>query len=1136
MISVHNIRTVARYEAKTLRRSWLFRLFSLGALFILTLMNIGMFSPVGNEAWQTLAIPSTLPQINLYMINIAQSLIVIFLASDFLKRDKKLDTNEVLYTRPMSNLEYITGKTLGILRLFLGVNLLVLLICLIINIISPQASIDIAAYFEYILLISIPTLIFSLGLAYILMTLIKNQAVTFLLLLGLAALNMFYLFNRLNSFFDYMLFGFPVFKSTISGFSEPGIIVSQRIMYTSLGLLFISLTILMFKRLPQSVSHRLISITSVIVFAVISAFSAFYFLNDYFSDEKLKHEVIETNRLYQGSNFLETTSADIEIEYMNKEIKAIANLSCRNNTGKEVEQILFSLNSGLKISNIDIEGTGTYNTDGHIITINPSSPLAPDSSINISFKYNGSIEEAFCYPWYTDDIKENSLSIGPVRVDRKHVIQRDEYLLLTPETHWYPVSGLNYYPDNPARIDVDFTNYSLKVKRNNKLVAVSQGERSSDEDYWYFMNNSPLTGLSLAQGKYSSDTITVDSIDFIAHYYEGHDYFRDDLKELNDTIGHLISGIITELETNFNAEYPFGSLSLVEVPVHFNSVEKKNTQTRAEVQPSMIFVPEKLATMNDAGFYRTIKRQKKRMERSNQVITDKEIQVRAFNNFVRNTFITSSEFRFNRGGDRTQVRGRYLLGPSFYFYKNNFYSEKYPVINAVFETHLQKTETPQSGFQRMFLGGMTENDKANTILREHSMKDILAMNPSNDTTSIILSLKGDYLFNLMRAEAGIEEFNGWFYSYLEQNQFSNIDINKFSRDLKERFGFDLFAHIDNWYEGVGQPGFLFTDISVNEVVVGNRTRYRVNFTASNPESTPGIFNASFRTGGRGPGGGRGGNVSITMNASGRGSLRMGMTGSNMQADDPEKIIMLDAEQAKRISIILDAEPRAMIINTLFSKNNPGELQFPLMDAMEGKTDENTENEEVLDKLPLMHESNETIVDNEDPGFRIYQELSSGRLKQWLNIGSEQGSDYREMFVWWAPEYWQKTIRSNYYGEYVKSAVYTRAGKGERHVSWTASIDQPGYYDVYTYIGKRGGRMTADRGGGRNAMKDLHFTVEHDDGEEDVIVDWENADNGWNHLGSYYLSPDSARVILTNSSEGRTVNGDAIKWVKQNMYN
>lgn len=51
MTLLHNIRTVARYEAKTLRRSWFFRLFSLGALVIFTFMNIGLFSPVGEEDW-----------------------------------------------------------------------------------------------------------------------------------------------------------------------------------------------------------------------------------------------------------------------------------------------------------------------------------------------------------------------------------------------------------------------------------------------------------------------------------------------------------------------------------------------------------------------------------------------------------------------------------------------------------------------------------------------------------------------------------------------------------------------------------------------------------------------------------------------------------------------------------------------------------------------------------------------------------------------------------------------------------------------------------------------------------------------------------------------------------------------------
>src|SRR5450759_3088985 len=135
-----NIRTVARYEAKTLRRSWFFRLFSIGALLIFTMMNIGMFSPVGNEQWEVVSISSSLPLINLYLLNIAQAIVVIFLAADFLKRDKKLDTNEVLYTRSMSNFEYVIGKSWGILRLFLSLNLLILAIGLVINIISKSMS------------------------------------------------------------------------------------------------------------------------------------------------------------------------------------------------------------------------------------------------------------------------------------------------------------------------------------------------------------------------------------------------------------------------------------------------------------------------------------------------------------------------------------------------------------------------------------------------------------------------------------------------------------------------------------------------------------------------------------------------------------------------------------------------------------------------------------------------------------------------------------------------------------------------------------------------------------------------------------------------------------------------------------
>jgi hypothetical protein len=125
------------------------------------------------------------------------------------------------------------------------------------------------------------------------------------------------------------------------------------------------------------------------------------------------------------------------------------------------------------------------------------------------------------------------------------------------------------------------------------------------------------------------------------------------------------------------------------------------------------------------------------------------------------------------------------------------------------------------------------------------------------------------------------------------------------------------------------------------------------------------------------------------------------------------------------------------------------------------------------------------------------------------------------------------------------------------------ITQPGYYDVYVYIGKvndrvtfrgqggagpRGGRAGPGGQGGQAVpggpggqaaddrveppYKDLHYKVFHDDGEEEVTIEWETAEPEWNKIGTYYLSPDTVKVSLSNQSQGRMVIGDAVKWVLQ----
>lgn len=1140
---INNIRTVARYEAKILRRSWFFRLFSLAALFILSILNLGFFSPIGDENWNIVAFPSSVPLINLYILNIGQAIVVIFLAADFLKRDKKVDTNEVLYTRSMSNFEYIMGKSFGILRLFIGLDIIILMIGLLMNIISKSMTIDAGSYFAYLLILCIPTIVFSLGLAFMLMSVIRNQAITFLILLGLAALDMFWLYDRYGSILDYMAFGLPVVKSTIVGFDDLNLIINQRLIYLFLGLSLVLATVLLFRRLPQSRSHTLFSAIFMVIFLAGAIVCGYNTYSAYRKNIIEKRLVIESNRQYENNSFVSLTNAEIVVTHTKSNITASADLKFVNRNDVPVSSYIFSLNPSLAVSSVT-KGTMNvkFRSTGNIIEINPEVPLASGQSDSLKISYSGSVTESFCFPDYTDNIKDNPYRIWVANVNKRQAFLTESYVLLTPESHWYPVPGLNFYPSNPARIKVDYSNYTLRVKDEAGLNPVSQGRMTREGDYSVFRSESPLTGIILAIGDYKSDTLIVDSVKYISYYFPGHDYYKKDLSEIKDTLSSLVSGIMRELETSFSTKYPFKTLGLVEVPVQFYSYPKMNTQTRAELQPSIVLLPEKLSTLANAGFRKRFARQKKRMARNNQVITDKELQVRLFNDFVRNAFISGENFRYINGVVLNEPI-RYRLGPSFYFFKNNFYSTEYPVINAVFESHLQKVIAPVQNRDFFFNAeGLSDIDKPNLILRNISFRDLLAKNPKGDTIRTVLTVKGDYLFNLLRERAGISEFNKWLSVYLDDNKFQSVDIRKLNSDIKNRFGFEFYSDLSDWFNGKSQPGFLFSGLQVMEIVVDDRSRYQVTFNAFNPEPEPGLFNVSVRSAG---GSGQPGQQSANIQVGGAGASNLSGQGRGIETGDLSRIVFLGPGQAKKTGIIIDVEPREILINTIFSRNLPGEIVLPVTNIIKSKErTKGFEGEELLSSLPFSAESGDIIVDNEDPGFKNNSLVDINLLKKILGINKKIGEVYGTINNYYQPEFWQPVLKSSYYGKYVLSSVYTRSGSGDRSVTWKTKISQPGYYDIYCFIGKTEDRVTVragsqndnqQQGGGEpgrdNLFRDIHYKIYNDEGIDEITVDFENASAGWNILGRYYLSADTAKVVLTNKSAGKAVIGDAIKWVK-----
>lgn len=1162
MISFKKIWIVARFEIKTLWRSWFFRIFAGISVFFLALTNIGLLAVFGDGApWAFRGISSSVPYFNIMFLNIVQAIIAVFLASDFLKRDKKLDTTEVIYIRSMSNGEYVLGKTFGITFIFLLLNIVILMIAFILNLVIKDVGVNYTAYLLYPLLVSLPTLIFIFGLSFLFMSLIRNQAVTFVLLLGYIGVSLFVIGEKYNYVFDYIAFYLPLVYSDFIGFGNLSEILIQRGIYLFLGLGFIFMTVLLLRRLPQSKTMTWFSILASIVFVGGGLTLATIHIINHSEKEESRQEMLSISKNYDEKALVSITNYDIDIQHKKTIIESTAKLVFQNNNNEAIEQYIFNLNPGLKVENIKIDGRDiNFTRESHILIVKAPTALLPGSSGSLSITYKGSIDENACYLDIMKEDMESRYNIAGnlFNVDRRFAIINEDFVLLTPETSWYPTPGAWYSPDYPAKHIMNFANYKVKIRTRKDLTAISQGPKITGQDGNYiFEPETKLSQISIVIGEYEEKSIKVDSISYYLYYLEGHDYFKSYLNELQDTLPILIREMKNDYERNLNLRYMFPRLSIVEVPIQFTTFRRLWTNSFETVQPEMVLLPEKCINLNIGDFKQTKTNIERGIKRSNQAMSDKEIQASIFIRFVSSVFTRGSQdvrFRGNRDGSMSIVRpeDRYMIYPNYYYYVNFLKSDQWPIINIALESFMtQGAGSSGSTFGRG-MTGISEDEKANLALDGTSLNDLLKKSTEDPIIYDVIKSKGNYMFTLLQGQAGIDEFEEFIHGEVLNNKFRVLDIDNLNESVKNKFGFEFYPYLEEIYNSKQLPGFIIDDFKSYEIVVDNRTRYQMRFFLSNPEPASGSITLSFRSGGGrgGMGGGRGGSSGtrvVQIQPGSSGNMRNFMMGANTQ--DIERIIYFEPNQTLEIGIVLDDQPRMMIVNTLISKNIPNTITSTISNLELDRFAEPFTGEVIVEDYKGSTSPDEIIVDNEDPGFETHIEITESFLKKLLNITNENDEKYPGISIWRPPVEWQATTNSFFYGKYIKSAHYTKAGGGQNKVSWTANIPESGNYDVYTYIEPRITRMGRGmgRGGGgdRNSNTregstggpgqsddQFHYKIFHDDGIEDVILDVTNAEQGWNFMGTFYISPGSARVELSNESKGKIVAADAIKWTRR----
>ncbi len=1109
MISLFNIKTVAHFESKTLLRSWFFRIFAALILVFIVLFNLFGLTTIAEGGWPGRYIPSGAPYFNIWILNVAQAIIAVFLSADFLGRDKKLDTTEAFYVRSMSNTEYVMGKTFGILKVFAILNVLVLLSGIIFSLIANEFTIPWLSYLIYPVLISIPTLVFVLGLSFFTMTLVRNQAITFVLLLGIIALSLFYLQNKWFGLTDFLGFYTPFMRSDFTGFGNLPELTCLRGAYFLLGLFFIVATIWRLPRLKQQKYQGLALSLGLIGLLTGSVVLLGLKIKDDIQASDLRSHVRQLNAKLLVSDY-QIKTYNINLQHQHQSINCIAVMDVEK-VAKAGHKLTFALNPGLEVSSCKVNNQNCqFNQDNHLIMLDLEN--SDNSNYKVELTYAGRVIDDAMFPEINDETWTSQNRKDPLLAGKQFSFIQSGYLMLTREANWYPViASKQYWTRFP------FTQMNLHVKTKNNLQVIAQGKRDSIAANEYkFSPEQSLNAYSLIIGDFERHTTTIDSVEFSLYHHKDHDFYKEYFTEINDTIADVIQSIKHDFERKIGLTYPFRRFALVEVPINMYSYLRNWSLTTENNMPEMVLFPENGGGnwQNDLSQIR--ERIERQTERSNEEKSDKEMQVEMLKNYLGNNFISPSRFFFGRrkDGERTiENWGRYQVFPNYFTYCNNIKEEGYPLLTIALENYLHQRlgETRRRG-----LGGLSSNDEVILKLHESSLSELIEKEDVNTLGNVFAS-KGSQLISNLKVNVDQSNFDKQLDYLVMKNRFVNKNVKEFSDEISKLTRIEFSDVYTNWLNELDKPAFLFGTVNVYEVKDGNRMRYFLKIPVTNKGNADGIISFTVREG----------------QQRGRGGRFRSRFQTGIEQEDNKQSFLIKAGENNVIGFLLDEEPREVTVNTFLAVNIPSTQALQTNDVIRGQRRVDFFEGKQASSIKLNYqEMHEVIVDNEDEGFMVVNTGESRTVKDWWTSmqNEEENDSYGMLRFWNPPVKWKPVAGEQFFGEYLKSACYKRKGSGDGYVVWTGSIKTPGSYEVHAYVPVSRSRRRGRRS--ENEAAEYNFTIYHDDGEEPVLAKIDNDNDGWVYLGEFYFSEGKVKVQLSDVSNKEYIIADAVKWVKK----
>lgn len=145
---------IAWQEYRLLWRNRVFRLLAI-SLWVLVFCCQYVFQGDLASLWFMLALPSSMPFVNAYLVSVFQSFLVLFSVCEWRASERQADSLEAIRVRPVGNAEYLCGKAIGVVMTVVVVQFVSIMTVFMLNLFGSDSPFGGWAYLFYWLTLSV---------------------------------------------------------------------------------------------------------------------------------------------------------------------------------------------------------------------------------------------------------------------------------------------------------------------------------------------------------------------------------------------------------------------------------------------------------------------------------------------------------------------------------------------------------------------------------------------------------------------------------------------------------------------------------------------------------------------------------------------------------------------------------------------------------------------------------------------------------------------------------------------------------------------------------------------------------------------------------------------------------------------